>query len=493
MGDPYTEQSASSYNSNPPADDGSESSENQVKWSTIKTKLADPLKTLIDDVDDAVAAAFDKTFGSGAVASTADDYTVGASDQGKQIVVTVAAKTVTTPDAAAVGAPFMFGVFNASAGAITLDGSGSQTINGVATLTLAPGQGMIVFTDGSNWRAYGEVGTFVGKQMGYGQIINGTIAEANATNAVTFALKTLAGADPSAADPVLLAFRSATAGSGLYVYRTVTAALSLTISSGSTLGAPSGVPFKVWLVIFDDGGTLRMGAINCNLGGATPIGIYPLGRFPIASSTAEGGAGASDAAHVFYTGSAVSSKPYLVLGYAGYESGIATAGAWNASPTRLHLQGPHDLLPGDTVQSVYTQNGTLASTTNQYSISATSPTAAGGMVAATAPAITPTSATNLISVAGQAIISSSASNVSATAFIYNGSAAIAVSAGYCIANGAIAPAIPIRYQSIAPSGATTYSMYVTGSTGTTYLNGNGATQWFGSIANTWISVEEIMT
>ena len=46
--------------------------------------------------------------------------------------------------------------------------------------------------------------------------------------------KTLHGDDPSAADPVLLVFRNATLGNGNYVYRTVTSALSLTISSGST-------------------------------------------------------------------------------------------------------------------------------------------------------------------------------------------------------------------------------------------------------------------
>jgi len=55
---PYSEQTASGYNSNPPADDGTEVASNRVDWATIKSKLADPLKTLIDAVDDAVNAAF---------------------------------------------------------------------------------------------------------------------------------------------------------------------------------------------------------------------------------------------------------------------------------------------------------------------------------------------------------------------------------------------------------------------------------------------------
>lgn len=55
---PYTSVTISGYNSNPPSDDGAQTASNQVKWSTIKTKLADPIKTLAEGVNSAAQTAF---------------------------------------------------------------------------------------------------------------------------------------------------------------------------------------------------------------------------------------------------------------------------------------------------------------------------------------------------------------------------------------------------------------------------------------------------
>lgn len=183
-------------------------------------------------------------------------------------------------------------------------------------------------------------------------MVNGTIVESHSGNAVTFAVKTLAGADPSATDIVYFVFRNATAATGNYVVLQVTAALNLTVSSGSTLGtSSSNVPFRLWLVAFNDASTVRLGVINCVSG----TNIFPLAQFPIASSTAEGGAGGADSAQVFYTGSAVSSKAYSIIGYASYETGVATAGAWASTPTRLQLFGDGIPLPGTPIQTPYAE------------------------------------------------------------------------------------------------------------------------------------------
>ncbi len=385
MSSPYTSQSASGYNATPPADDGSAVASNQVLWSTIKTKLNDPVKNLADNINSAVSTAVGKLSGGASTSTQSTSYQVLSADQGKLIIATASGITITTPDATSVSSPFQFRVLNNSSDTITVDGSGSQTIDGAANVVVAAGAGVTLDTDGSNWYTNGTQGTLVGKQIGYGEIINGTITESNGSNAVTYSLKTLAGNTPSASDPVLLAFRNATVGTGNYVYRTITAALTLTISSGSTLATSNGVPFKVWLVIFDDAGTLRMGAINC----VSTTNVYPLGQFPIASSTAEGGAGAADSAQVFYTGTAVTSKPYLVLGFCAYESGMATAGAWTASPTRIQLYGPGIKLPGDVVKVASSSSTTAATTTSATFAALTS----GHSLAYTA-----TSATNLVEV-----------------------------------------------------------------------------------------------
>lgn len=52
----YTPPTLSGYNSSPPSDDGSTTAANQVKWSTIKTKLTDPLNTYAQAIDTRVSA-----------------------------------------------------------------------------------------------------------------------------------------------------------------------------------------------------------------------------------------------------------------------------------------------------------------------------------------------------------------------------------------------------------------------------------------------------
>ena len=146
-----------------------------------------------------------------------------------------------------------------------------------------------------------------------------------AANALTIAIKGFDGNDPSAGNPVYIPFRSVTAGSGDVDVLVLTAATSVVVSSGSTLGATSAVASTLIVVGFNDGGTFRLGVINP----ASGIQIID----GIASSTAEGGAGAADSAGVFYTGTAVTSKAYTVLGFV--TSTQATAGTWATAPSSV--------------------------------------------------------------------------------------------------------------------------------------------------------------
>ncbi|MFC3706037.1 hypothetical protein ACFOOL_14890 [Devosia honganensis] len=152
--------------------------------------------------------------------------------------------------------------------------------------------------------------------------VNLSITATVNSNALTIAIKGFDGNDPSAANPVYIPFRSVTANSGDVEVLTLTAATSFVVSSGSTLGTTSAVAATLTVIGFNDGGTFRLGIINGN-GQIIADGI--------ASSTAEGGAGAADAANVFYTGTAVTSKAYSVLGYLTITE--ATAGTWATAPT----------------------------------------------------------------------------------------------------------------------------------------------------------------
>lgn len=156
MAEPYSSISIVNYNANPPADDGSQTEANRVKWATIKDKLNDPVKSRQDSIDLALVDAFSKVVGGGSTSTTAISYSVLSTDQGKQIIATAAGITITTPDATDVGSPFVFGVLNNSTGDITLDGSGDQTIDDLETIVLPAGTGVLLQTDGTNWFTNGQ-------------------------------------------------------------------------------------------------------------------------------------------------------------------------------------------------------------------------------------------------------------------------------------------------------------------------------------------------
>lgn len=155
MANPYSTVSITGYNSNPPPDDGSQSSNNEVSWAKHKDKLADPLKTAIESIDANVESAFaDRMFNT--VLSKSSNYTIASSDRGALVSVTASA-TITLPDASAVGDGWAVTIYNASSADVTIDGASTQTINGELTLVLRGGAWAIITSDGANWQGPTEV------------------------------------------------------------------------------------------------------------------------------------------------------------------------------------------------------------------------------------------------------------------------------------------------------------------------------------------------
>lgn len=144
------------------------------------------------------------------------------------------------------------------------------------------------------------------------------------SSALTIALKTPAGADGAAAAPVTMPFRSATLTSGAVVVRKLTAAASLVVSSGSTLGTTSGADAWLYIYAMDNSGTIEL-AIS---------GTYHGDHF-IGSSSAEGGAGAADSDSTIYSTTARSSVAMRLL--AAVRSNQTTAGTWTAVPVECRL------------------------------------------------------------------------------------------------------------------------------------------------------------
>jgi hypothetical protein len=324
------------------------------------------------------------------------------------------------------------------------------------------------------------------------QVINGTLAESNGTNAATYALKTLAGTDPSSTDPVYVIFRNATVGTGNYVVRTVTAALSIVIPSGATMGFTSNTAGRLWFGLLDNAGTVELCAINCLSG----TNIYPLGQFPIITTTTIDTA--SDSAHVAYSTTGRTSKPYVVLGYANYEGGsntIVTAGTWNVSPLRIQLYAPGVLLPGQPIQTQSNSTGAYATGTTALPFDDSIPQISEG-TQILSQAITPTSAANVLEIDWRAGIASSTGDANGVAALFQDSTANALTAFVSPNYGSTAQVTSSGFWRMlaGTSSATTFKVRAgNGSANAIYFNGSAAARILGGAIGSYLRVIEFMT
>jgi hypothetical protein len=179
-------------------------------------------------------------------------------------------------------------------------------------------------------------------------LTNGTFTATVAANALTIAIKTFAGTDPSATDVVKVVFRNSSLTSGVYSVVDITSALSLVVSSGSTLGTSNNVEARLALVVINNAGTAELAIINS-------AGLQSLSEIGVISTTAEGGAGGADSASVFYSTTSRSNVPYRVFGFIDITE--ATAGTWATAPTLLQNIGGQDKLNRYGMVQVNTADG----------------------------------------------------------------------------------------------------------------------------------------
>lgn len=234
------------------------------------------------------------------------------------------------------------------------------------------------------------------------QPINLGLSVSASAGDLTISLKGADGSDPSSTNPVKIPFRNVTQANGTPTWLSVTGATSLVVPSGATLGTPSDQAIRLWVVGFNDGGTFRLGVINCL--DNTSQQIFSLTEWALGSSTAIGTG--ADIAGVIYTGTAVASKAYKVLGFIEWgTSGIDVAGTWTTTNlNRLQIFGPGVPLPGSIVQVVFkTDNGGGATTSSSFVVSpvniSITPISAANVIKVIIGANWTITATNTISVA----------------------------------------------------------------------------------------------
>jgi hypothetical protein len=306
---------------------------------------------------------------------------------------------------------------------------------------------------------------------------------------LTVALKTLAGTDPSSTDPIYILFRNATAGTGDYTVITVSSALSLVVSSGSTLGTQSGLLNRLYITCSNDAGTPRLGIYNpYNSTGPTLIG---LDEGVLYSSTAEGGAGGADSAQVIYTGTAVATKAIRILGY--IESTQATAGTWATTPSKVQIMSQGSHTTGSVVQVLPTLTGAVATGATDIPSDDSIPQIGEGDEYMTRT-ITPSSAANILKIEvvfnggyalGSAIV---------TAALFQDATANALAAAWTRSNANDSP-IGICFCWLMRAGtasSTTLRLRAGGNAANTLtFNGVGGARRFGGVMASSLTVTEI--
>jgi len=320
-------------------------------------------------------------------------------------------------------------------------------------------------------------------------MVNGTIAESRAANATTIALKTLAGADPAAVDPVQAVFRNVTPGTGNYVPIAIATALGLTIPSGATMGFASATAGRLWLLGLSVAGAAELAVINCRDG--TTNSIYPLAGFGIISTTAIDTA--SDNAHVAYSAVARSDVPYRVLGYLTWESGLTTAGTWDAAPTRIELYGLGVPLPNQVIQTQGNDTGAVATGTTVLPFDDSIPQNTEGDQYLS-QAVTASSAANLFDIEIQVLLASNTNTQQSLALFQDSNANALAANAEVHATASQTMGITLRKRVLAGTVLETTFKGRSGNTGagTTTFNGSAAARRFGGVANSFINVRELM-
>lgn len=316
----YTSVSISGYNSVPPVDDGTVSEANKVKWSTEKTKLTDPLNTAIAAINTNLVSAFDV----GPTALTLST-TLGATHYGDFIQTSGSGLTHTLTDAATLGAGWHAHIRSTDTNNFTIGrATGSDTINGSATNLVVRGgdSGTIFVNAAANGFITSGFSSFFNKSNRHTTNIG--LLSSVAAKALTVALKTQSLADPTANNPVEIAFRNATATTGDYVVRSATAATSVVVPSGATLGFIAAEMGIIYVYAIDNAGAVEL-AVSKN---------DTFNEILTYNTTAIGVT--SDSHGVLYSTAARTGVSIRLIGRIDINTGIV-AGEWDNEDTRISL------------------------------------------------------------------------------------------------------------------------------------------------------------
>ena len=345
MGTKYSSNASSGYNATPPADDGTVSEANKVKYSTIKTKLSDPIKTLADTINSELATHFDNGPNNYTVSQTLAATNFNQVNQVSGSGVTLSLTAATTLAAGW----FTDIVSTDTTNSVTLARlAAADTINGVSSdVTILPLQALRVVVNAAatgflasvseSFSSSGLIAPNGGIGPNYLQNIG--ITATVAAKALTIDVKNKALDSPTSGSPAQVSFRSATLATGAYVTRSVTTSDPIIIPSTATLGFAASQTGYLYVYLMDNSGTMERAISGSNR--------WDEGA--LQSSTAL--SNASDSGTVLYANFTRSNLPIRYIGRIKIQSG-AVAGEWDNAPTERYVGSqwiaPIQLVPEQT-------------------------------------------------------------------------------------------------------------------------------------------------
>ncbi len=216
--------------------------------------------------------------------------------------------------------------------------------------------GQVPIADGAGATAWGSNGA----NQSY-EISNVGFTASVAANALTIALKQSdASTDCASTSLCKIGMRSSTTNSGLYNQRTVTAALSIVIPSGTTIGTVSAAAEYIYVYAIDNAGTIEL-AVSLN------------GNFDLGSTITTTAVSGGSSRIVLYSTTARSTVPVRLLGR--IKATETTAGTWASAVTEI---SPSPFYNGQVFSDSLTAEKFLRATVAQTGTSTCSITSQGG-------------------------------------------------------------------------------------------------------------------
>jgi hypothetical protein len=303
--------------------------------------------------------------------------------------------------------------------------------------------------------------------QGYEVPLNLQLSAAVAGNNLTVTVLGVNGSNPSAANPVLVNFRSTTLnnGSNGIVYGQLKSALSMQVTSGNTMGCTTGIVCRLWVTLIcqtESSGnctSILLGVSNQS----TTTQIFPLAE-DVLQNTGSGGSGGPAAGTIQTSIGGLTGVAIRIAGYVEVTWHSGTG--WDTTPSKVQVFGPGVHKPGEVVQMVFAQTGTNASAGSTF---AASNVAVG---------ITPTSGINIIEVSLSGNCNTGPGATMTVTVRRGTSTGVGQSEQVGISGSgssslAIDGAVAFDFLDVPPSAAT-YTIYFNSSTGTSVITGGHA-------------------